>query len=508
MRCLSYTTTTRRRCDWRFRGSHAKATSRKWQPQPLIPRGFSSDALASASAALHIVLLRGSRASGGVALADDAVFRAVVGWPQRELPPGHPAASTDPSVAAGLLAAIVHMVRLPNVPLDAYGEAIRRWLVPGSKRASAESLRDIPEHAWHMAKELLLARMLHDRGLSAETVRRLTDLRCAPSRAEFASAFGQRLARPRRWEAPCEANPSRTVLEPRIRAAGGDVAVLTLEETLFVARPRLTAAWCSPLAYCVQNGIGHFAEALTSECVLELAKYLRDRRATLCAAASARGGSSSSSSSSPAIVECGAGSGRLTHLLNETGLLSPPIIATDPTPQPSPFRVQRMDDNESIRTHRPCLILCAWMSIGDDWTHRWRRQRVDEYVLIGELGGAPSRRARGGAAAGSLARSSGPACGGSPCYSLSECVDHAPYERVLLERVSSELLGTFAGREEGGGSGGVVGGEVVDDEADGRRRRGEAESPDSSSSSPSWSSPLCAVAFRRPAARAQQNHAL
>ena len=58
-------------------------------------------------------------------------------------------------------------------------------------------------------------------------------------------------------------------------------------------------------------------DAVTDTGVRALAAYLAERRAEL-------GGG--------ALVEIGAADGRLCHLLNATGLLVPPMLATDPTP--------------------------------------------------------------------------------------------------------------------------------------------------------------------------------
>ena len=419
------------RCDWAVRGACAPSSPPKHE---LSPKAFAN-AISSAAAALQIVVLRGKNAGQSVKLADDAVFRAVVGWPQRKLPPGHPAADANPSAVEALLEAIKHLVLLPNVPLEAHNEAVRRWILP-KRSASIETLRALPDNAWQIAKELMLGKMLHARAIDSDTLLSLADQNRAPSRAEFAAAFGLALPRATKWRAPPEENPARSALEPRVRAANGDVhSTLSLEEALVVARAQFTNAWCSPLAYFVQNGIGHFGEAYTQEGIIALATYLSRRRAEL-------GGERP-------IVEIGAGGGRLTYLLNATGLLSPAIIATDPTPQPSTFKVHKLNDEAAIRTHAPAILLCAWMSIGEDWTPRCRRAKVDEYVLIGSLG---TKR------------------DDPPSYSLSPCFDCSPYTRHVLEDVSAELLPIEAGRE-----------------------------PQSTQADPGYSR-ICAVAYRRPGA--------
>ena len=118
----------------------------------------------------------------------------------------------------------------------------------------------------------------------------------------------------------------------------------------------------------------------------------------------------------------GAGSGHLARLLNATGRLSPPLVATEPFPEGYAQSedalfgpgfgdglggVEAMRDGEAIARHRPALVLCAFMTAGEDWTPAWRAAGVDEYVLIGDLGH------------------------GKGVYSLNG--DHGGYERVLLE---------------------------------------------------------------------------
>ena len=131
------------------------------------------------------------------------------------------------------------------------------------------------------------------------------------------------------------------------------------------------------------------------------------------------------------MVEVGAGSGHLARLLNATGRLSPPLVATEPFPEGYAQSeealfgpgfgdglggVEAMRDGEAIARHRPALVLCAFMTAGEDWTPAWRAAGVDEYVLIGDLGH------------------------GKGVYSLNG--DHGGYERVLLEAGQAALEGT------------------------------------------------------------------
>ena len=152
-----------------------------------------------------------------------------------------------------------------------------------------------------------------------------------------------------------------------------------------------------------------------------------------------------------------AGSGRLSYLLNATGLVR--VLATDPsapllTRTPYSPDVEQLDAAAAIRRHRPALVLCAWMEFGCDWSHKFREAGVDEYVLIGEIGArhAPAAARKvdvEGVPGFQVLGNDGRVCfypvaeyerlAGSLCYSLCR-EDHEGYERRLLEDVSAELL--------------------------------------------------------------------
>ena len=140
----------------------------------------------------------------------------------------------------------------------------------------------------------------------------------------------------------------------------------------------------------------------------------------------------------------GAGTGRLAHLLNESCVIKAtarnavgdPIVisrevrATDATPlQGSSFWVERYDARQAVETHDPLIVVCAWMTVGADWTPAWREAGVCEYVLIGGLLDEHHK-----------ARTTG-------VYALSH--EQPPYERVLLEDVSRELTGIADVVEDG-----------------------------------------------------------
>jgi hypothetical protein len=244
-----------------------------------VPAQFFSFSrgVAEASAALQIVMLRGS-SERSVELADDAVFNAVLGWPQRPLPTGHPALKTSTTARDRLLEAIVHCVRLPGVSLSAHAEAVRRWLVPPKPKPTIASLRALPEARWHRAKELLLAKRLWLLGASDEALRALADERTAPPRAAFSTTFRLALARPTAFRAP----PRALWTDGIRKSEQSALATLDLSQTLALMRPDTPmAAWDSALSYFVQCGLRHFGEAYTAEGVRALAAYLARRRAAL-----------------------------------------------------------------------------------------------------------------------------------------------------------------------------------------------------------------------------------
>lgn len=306
---------------------------------------------------------------------------------------------------------------------------------------------------WAMSKELLMGRMLIDRliavGAKDETLRRLTDPWRTCTRAEWEEAFGVSLPRKRRWRA-FDASSRVSALRKSVAAAGGQVGSLSVKHILTLAQPTDTIGegWCSPLGHFTQTTL-HFAEVLTTEGVLALAQYLRSRQVAL--------------GSTRPIVEVGAGLGRLTHLLNATGLFgSGPtaagrVIATDPQPddQCEPhnvrFPLEVLDAAASIRRYKPDIVLCAWMEFGSDFTHDLRRANVAEYVLIGEAGrrAAPRQNDRGyrvlngpDGQVQEMSHAQHVAMVGACCYSLTLPPEehHPGYERVMLPEVSSELL--------------------------------------------------------------------
>jgi len=116
-------------------------------------------------------------------------------------------------------------------------------------------------------------------------------------------------------------------------------------------------------------------EVLTVEYIQALAKYLKSRCAELHIVKTP-------------IVEVGAGDGRLAYHINQSRILPVPVVATDVFPPPKPkFPVEILDHRNAIAKYHPQLILCSWMTFGEDWSAHWRLQmcNTSEYVLIGEM---------------------------------------------------------------------------------------------------------------------------
>jgi hypothetical protein len=313
---------------------------------------------------------------------------------------------------------------------------------------------------WAMAKELHFGRSFLERtqlvlqsdGNDAATTRVLQHLRALAdptkvcSRRDWERAFGVSLPRKSRWRAFDAPNRS-VALRRRVREEeNGYVSPgpTSMRELLTLAQPSdiIGSGWGSPLAYFCQ-GMLHFGEVLTEEGVEALARYIARRHAEL--------------RSKRPVIEVGAGLGRLSHLLNTTGSLAHlpegRIIASDPHPddQCEPhgylFEVEPLDARQALERWQPDLVVCAWMDFGRDWCADFRRAGVREYLLIGELGlrSASPIKSHERLAPDGRRRTMTPeeqsAIAGSCRYSLSLPVtEHTPYERVLLEDVSAELL--------------------------------------------------------------------
>jgi len=93
------------------------------------------------------------------------------------------------------------------------------------------------------------------------------------------------------------------------------------------------------------------------------------------------------------VLEVGAGDGRLSHLLKKQlellGSHNTQVIATDSgtwrIPNRSPINIVKMDYQRAVEVYKPDVIIQAWMPMGLDFTHAFRKHpKVKEYILIGE----------------------------------------------------------------------------------------------------------------------------
>lgn len=384
------------------------------------------------------------------------VVDALVGWMDL---------SKQTAATATLLRHFVQTVLTFDAPV--LHEAIRRQLAPGGTLAELSRVQQV---TWAVAKECYVAQLFLARRVKKadlETLFKVPDV--APARADVEAAFGLTLPRPTRFRkrggigGPAE-------LRSRVESGSGRLEDLTVRELLTLANPvqTLGEGWGSGLSWLIQNQV-HFAELLTREGVHALGRYLA-RRADELVASSAQASSASSGTidgghaadGRATIVEVGAGSGRLAALLNASGTLGRHrLIATEPYSQDGPsavdgtrrFPVERLTADESIRRYKPQLVLCHWMEFGTDLTPSWRKAKVPEYVLIGELGVRPPPPASAANGAGvhefvypdgktrRVSAAEYQALAGSCCYSLNVPHDDPAYAPpLLLEDVSRELL--------------------------------------------------------------------
>ena len=348
---------------------------------------------------------------------------------------------------ARTLQSLAHVVRThERAPLF---EAMRRLLAP---RGTLRDLRSrITTASWSMCRELYSAKLFVDLAIPPATLAKLRKLNKAPSRSDWADAFGLSLPRrgkgagraPIKWRDYQDPGGDAARIERRVAERGGSLDGLSLREILTVSfpLPTLGEGWGSALGWWCAS-IQHHAEAVTSEMVDALARYLARRCKDL-------GGYVQ-------LVEVGAGNGRLSYLLNQTGHLPHKIYACDTNPVGDDgtsgslqFKVVQADDMSTLTAVagelKKCIVLCAWMTLGQDRTPDWRGMGcVEEYVLVGELGMRPNIQP--GALAGLDASS--PLVPnadydkiiGTGCYSLCLPPDDDDFERVFLEDVSAEML--------------------------------------------------------------------
>ena len=373
------------------------------RPLSNAPRNTAPDEEAVARASM--ALMHFGMHSEGL-IPPNVLFRAVLGWPE---PHDHP-----PKLQR-LLRSVVGLMMLEA---DAVFEALKRWL-PIDGNSTVSSLQHVDPLRWTLVKELHLAKLfVDDSRVHRAGLQQLADPTQLYPRQEWEKAFGIRLPRCNRWCAQSQ-------LDSTSAAAGDNLASLSLEKVLSLSQPA-GGQWHTQLCWFIHSNV-HFAEALTKESVLQLGRYLLRRQTEL-------------GCSSP-VVEIGAGDGRLAYHLNRTvpGLH---VVATDPWPNswsgevlgvlPSGthFPVERIGGMDAIRKYSPALLLCAWMTAGEDWTPAWCGEGVAEYVLVGDLG---RERQTGGE------------------YSLLR--EHKGWVREILPEVSAEMLTVYDAflRADGGG---------------------------------------------------------
>jgi len=148
--------------------------------------------------------------------------------------------------------------------------------------------------------------------------------------------------------------------------------------------------------YFYSNKMNKICEVFNYEYLWGLAAYLKRRIGELQGAVKKKKAENDKELPSVTILEVGAGNGRLSHFLNEflkqeedlQGKYS--LIATDLEGNvgdfSNQFPVVKLDSPQSIKTYRPTIILCSWMSMQLDLTSDFRKSKhVKEYILIGEV---------------------------------------------------------------------------------------------------------------------------
>jgi hypothetical protein len=125
-------------------------------------------------------------------------------------------------------------------------------------------------------------------------------------------------------------------------------------------------------------------ECLNKEFIDSLSEYLSQRV----------GGLKVSNDQPITILEVGAGSGRLTHFLQQKLEQAIPgkvrIVATDSGEGKLKvsFPVERLDNKMAIKKYKPQIVICSWMPFEKDFSADFRAAAsVKEYLLIGETAG-------------------------------------------------------------------------------------------------------------------------
>ena len=98
----------------------------------------------------------------------------------------------------------------------------------------------------------------------------------------------------------------------------------------------------------------------------------------------------------PTVLECGAGTGALSHFLAEHLAGFAEVIAADDHRDKLAAGgtiarvVSQLDSERAIRQHDPCYVVIAWQPSGIDWTLHCREEGAScrEYLLLGEPDGS------------------------------------------------------------------------------------------------------------------------
>ena len=95
-----------------------------------------------------------------------------------------------------------------------------------------------------------------------------------------------------------------------------------------------------------------------------------------------------------AILEIGAGNGRLTHFLKKKLESKIPgkfnIVASDSGhwELKTEFPVEKIEHKDALKKHKPSIAIFSWMPYRADYTPDFRAtESIDEYILIGESDG-------------------------------------------------------------------------------------------------------------------------
>jgi len=119
-------------------------------------------------------------------------------------------------------------------------------------------------------------------------------------------------------------------------------------------------------AFCELEGV---YDLFTDEYVQGLADHLKGRRL---------------------VLEVGAGSGRLSHLLRKKLGSKTEVIATDSGSwsrmrgHRAKYSVVKCDYESALSVYEPDVILTSWMPMNQDWTSLFRKKKsCEEYILIG-----------------------------------------------------------------------------------------------------------------------------